>query len=280
MPLIVFTSQPQFLVVPADALFHKAEVDGFQIAENAEPVVEERLPENTRRYWLEINAEVQSLDELWKRREKIYDFIEDLERVWPYAAGLPLRPIHTELQVVYAPDGWTSNVEAVEHQIRIEQHELTGTISFSSRHWLEASRPPLRSACDALASFRKASSVIRSLIDLHLNALTSTGDSRLVLFANALELVRDLLPGKDQHKRGDALQPEIRAELSRSFSWLFGMANNRFNIRHVVRNPTGPTLHPPMTREERRDFEHDADLVIRGVIVQHLGIDLSIVRTP
>jgi len=106
-------------------------------------------------------------------------------------------------------------------------------------------------ALEALAAFRNAQPVVRSLVELHFSALTSTRvDGRLFFFAKALELVRALLPGADLPAKSANLHPEIRGELARPLSWLYDMSNNRFDVRHVVRNPQGPDLHPPMTSEE------------------------------
>lgn len=133
---------------------------------------------------------------------------------------------------------------------------------------------------DALTACRSAPPVVRSLIELHYRALSSTRlEGRLFFYTKALELVRALLPGADLRAKSGSLPASVSSELARSLAWLYDMSNNRFDVRHVVKNPRGPALHPEMTQNELRDFEHDADLVIRVVVADHLSIDFAIIRT-
>ncbi|MDX6386159.1 MAG: hypothetical protein QOK48_3732 [Blastocatellia bacterium] len=42
-----------------------------------------------------------------------------------------------------------------------------------------------------------------------------------------------------------------------SLDWLFKISNNRFDIRHVVKDPEKLHLHPKLTGQERADFIQD-----------------------
>jgi hypothetical protein len=56
------------------------------------------------------------------------------------------------------------------------------------------------------------------------------------------------------------------------------MSNNRLEVRHVVEDAKRVQLLPGLAAGERADFVHDADLVIRGLVAQKLGLDLAIVK--
>jgi hypothetical protein len=98
--------------------------------------------------------------------------------------------------------------------------------------------------------------------------------SGLFLFAKALELARFMIPGRDDKARETALPLRARESLRQSLHWLYGIANRRLEIRHVVGENN---LLPRLSRSERADFLHDADLVVRGVVERELGIQVAIV---
>jgi hypothetical protein len=117
------------------------------------------------------------------------------------------------------------------------------------------------------------------LIQLHLGAMGNLGtEAALLLSAKALEICRALLPGRNDNQKQKALQLELTNELRHSLHWLFGIANQRREVRHVVLDASSALLHPRLSAEERRDFDHDSELVIRGVIAQRLGLEPAIVK--
>ncbi|HZQ90387.1 MAG TPA: hypothetical protein VFA60_01185 [Terriglobales bacterium] len=102
------------------------------------------------------------------------------------------------------------------------------------------------------------------------------------LFAKRLILRRADAPGKTDTQREGALSADVRSELRQSLHWLYDIANNRLEVRHVVskgKSGSAGTLLPKLTAAERRDFLHDADLVIRGVVEREIGVPAAIVRT-
>jgi hypothetical protein len=64
----------------------------------------------------------------------------------------------------------------------------------------------------------------------------------------------------------------IQRSVTQSLHDLFRLANNRFDSRHVIQSPVGPTFHPEMTGPERRAFHDDADTIVRGLICGYLGL--------
>jgi hypothetical protein len=134
---------------------------------------------------------------------------------------------------------------------------------------------PLRNALSAVRSYLTANENTRLLLDFHSEALALPGSqSGLFLFAKGLELARLMLPGRDDSARENALPLTARKSLRQSLHWLYGIANLRLEIGHVVNKST---LLPRLNTSERADFLHDADLVIRGVVERELGIPVAIV---
>jgi hypothetical protein len=136
---------------------------------------------------------------------------------------------------------------------------------------------PLRNALSAVRSYHTADENTRLLLELHSEALALQGSqSGLFLFAKGLELAQLMLPGRNDPARQNALPLTARESLRQSFHWLYGVANQRLEIRHVV-TKNKKNLHPRLSLSERADFLHDADLVIRGVVERELGIPVATV---
>jgi hypothetical protein len=135
---------------------------------------------------------------------------------------------------------------------------------------------PLRNALSAARSYLTANENTRLLLDFHSQALALPGSQPgLFLFAKGLELARLMLPGRDDKTRENALPLKVRDSLRQSLHWLYGIANLRLEIRHVVSKKHN--LLPRLSQSECADFLHDADLVIRGVVEMELGIPVAIV---
>ena len=83
------------------------------------------------------------------------------------------------------------------------------------------------------------------------------------------------MPGKTRDEKENNLPVHTSDNLSSSFNRVFDLSNNRFEVRHIVRDPKNLTLHPRLTHEETRIFKHDADLIIRSVICSNLEIDIT-----
>ena len=133
---------------------------------------------------------------------------------------------------------------------------------------------PLQRALTAVRAYRTANTNTRFLVNLHFGALDQLGTEwQLVLLAKALDLARDMLPGHGDVNKQAALPTGVRAELSRSLKWLSEMSNKRLETRHVA---SKGNLLPRMSPAERKDFVHDVDLVIRGVVERELGIEAVI----
>jgi len=195
--------------------------------------------------------------------------------MWTYVAGVPLFPQVLRMTYPDAPDGWESSESTLRDRLpglRIQHHTVR-------QYLLELPFMPLAPAMVAVAAYRKASPETRMLIELHVESLLNPGSmSGLVLTAKALELARALLPGNTDTQRQSALGATF-GNLKQSLHWLYGRANQRLGIRHVVKKSEAtPTLHQPLTPDERADFLHDADLVLRGTVGRQLQIEVNTVK--
>ncbi len=232
--------------------------------------------DENRPYRVAMEAEVSTKEEAQARHHEALELANDLNCVWAYVAGEPLFAKRLVLQVASAPDGWQTNFAETEAALPSSQR-FHGTAKFSSRFSMTMPYLPLQNALAAVRSYRAANAECKVLMSLHFDAMDHPGSQAgLFLYAKALELARAMLPGRTDPKRQAALSADVRSELRQSLHWLYDVANNRLEIRHVV--STGSLL-PKLTSIERRDFLHDADLVIRGVVERELGVRAAIVKT-
>ena len=238
------------------------------------------MPDGTVSYSIWIETEVSSPEEIWAKRSTAFELADDLNRVWTYVCGQPINAARFGLVACHAPAAWTTNAEEVEKDLQAAISGLTyKEISIQTRHWTYFPELPLAKALDVRESYETASDFVRTLIELHYSALTSKRlEARLIFFAKALEIVRALLPGRKDQQKQKSLPVNITSELHESLHWLFGMANTRSDVRHIVQEVTGPTLHPRMSAQEFRSFEHDADLVIRTAVCMQLGHEPFLVK--
>ena len=66
----------------------------------------------------------------------------------------------------------------------------------------------------------------------------------------------------------------MKEKLHSSFHKILCLANTRYEIRHIVKNPNDSSLHPKLTNEEIDIFKNDSDLIIRAVVAMELDIPL------
>jgi hypothetical protein len=220
---------------------------------------------------------VSTDDEARERHGEALKLADDLNTVWAYVAGVPLFPHQLVLAFPKSPIGWRSNFQKLEKSLPTAQSMKVMGYGFGAGgYMMPLPYWPLQDALAAVRAYRSAKDTVRVLINLHHSAMNDLGsESGLFLLAKALELARVMLPGRDDKQRQAILSIDVRNELRQSLHWLYGIANGRLEIRHVVNKKA---LLPRLTPKERTDFVKDADLVIRGVIERELRIRLVIVR--
>ena len=171
--------------------------------------------------------------------------------------------------------GWKSNYREAEKEVNKGRAHVT--FSFEKISHSSFSYWPLKKALIARESYLTASEPIKALIDLHYFA-HKVGDSYSSFFflAKSLELVRALIPGKTDVQKEKTLPDDVRSRLQTSLHDIIGLANTRYEIRHIIKDKKNSSLHEKMNNSEINSFKHDADLIIRFVVCNNLHISLII----
>lgn len=238
-------------------------------------VFEYHVKDQANPYGLVMEAQVSSQDELRECRDEALGLAGDLNKVWPYAAGVPLFPPRTSMRVSREPLGWGSNGDQLEEvlpgaRFKINIGPTVGEFG------IELPFMPLQRALEVLRAYRATDPLTLSLLRMHFQAMENAkGDLELFLLAKLLELVAALLPGRTMAQKQSVLGADYVQLLRHSMNWLAQISNTRLDLRHAVasKDPT-TVLHPKLTSEERQDFVHDADIVVRAVVALRLGIDV------
>ncbi len=214
-------------------------VGDWHIFEIYKPNAHEDVDNGLGSYRIVIETAVAEPQEIQKRRLEGIRLSEDLERVWIYVWGTPLHGSGFGVNLVEyeAPKGWNTNYDDVRQTLDRKHFGLTyDSIRFEPRHWRYSDSFPLEHALRIRAKYLAADRVTRALVDFHFQGHVSpTLDGTLFLFSKALEVVRELLPGRNNAAKEKALPKEVQSELSRPFHSLFEISNNRLNTRHAIR---------------------------------------------
>lgn len=269
--ILTYESTPRPFVIPDGDPTHSEQVGRLRVTENS-------VAGEPRLYQLRMTADVHTREEAEACHSEALSVADDLDVVWTYVAGQPLFPYRMVLQIREAPNGWTTDYKEVRSQLPSASRFTYEDIRFvSGPSYVELPFMPLQPAMALLHSYRSADQNTRLLTSLHYEAIGQRGSQAgLFLLAKALELAKLILPGRTDNQKQKALSSDVQSELSQSLHWLYDIANNRLEIRHVVGTKT---LLPRITAAERKDFLANADLVIRGVVQRELGGSLAILRT-
>jgi hypothetical protein len=264
--------------------FPPARLRGYQERVGNLDVIEHRRRNKVLPYGLRMECQVTTKEQAQRCDTEARQLARDLNTVWAYVALVTLFPKRFMIRLSKPPDGWRTNFKRIKSVRPIKPRSslpisgppgppvgFTVNIKINpGRYKVVLPYMPLQRALAAVQAYRTANQTTRFLMDLHFGAIDQLGTgAQLFLFAKALELARVMLPGRTDSQGEAALPPAGRAALRRSFHWLFDIANNRLEIRHVAR---GGSLLPKLSPAESADFVHDADVVIRGVVERELGI--------
>lgn len=241
-------------------------------------VTERRRRSRTHPYAIRFEKQARSRTEARALEAEAFALADDLDQIWAYVAGVPLFPRITTLTIARAPMGWKTNAVRIKRRLPSDGGYVVRE-RLISRYLVTLPRPPLAAALDAVQAWRGADQVTKHLMGLHLASLREgTPSAAMIFLAKALELVRAILPGRTDEQRQRALPLDIQQRLSRSLHWLYSIANQRQEVRHIVRDHSRLELHNTLTREEGRDYRFEGDLVVRAVIAGRLGIPLALRR--
>ena len=171
--------------------------------------------------------------------------------------------------------GWESNYREAEKEVN--KGRAHATFSYEKVSNSAFSYWPVKTALIARESYLLASEPIKAMVELHYFA-HKVGDSYSSFFflAKSLEIVRALLPGKTDVQKEKEFPDDVRSRMKTSFHDIVGLANTRYEIRHIVKDKNNISLHEKMNNSEINSFKHDADLIIRFVVCNNLGISLII----
>jgi hypothetical protein len=155
---------------------------------------------------------------------------------------------------------------------------VIGSLQGGHVHWRTSSRFPLQTLVAGVAGYRSSDELTRAIIDFHFEGtMSETLNGPEFLFAKALDIVREILPGKTDEQKENSLPADLRETLTHSLHWLFEVANTRRDTRHpITKRPL--SLHPAMTGAEKLAYLRNTDAVLRGVVCHRLSIPYVDVR--
>ena len=270
-PFLWYRCAPRPFRVPLDGACHREQVGVLTVSEYHRSNA--ALP-----YGIRMRARVGTHAQLSSAKASAFALAAELDRVWPYVAGVPLFPTRLVMQVLNAPSGWYTNYKQVKSRLPTPSFQMK-VGKPSGGFWITTTSMPLKPALAAVKALKATSEETRVLMDYHARALLNLrSEPGLLMFAKGLELARALLPGKSDSQKSRSLPEECRTELRHPLSWLFKMSNERIDLRHVVKKKTPILLHRKLSPDEAKDFEHDADLVLRGTVTTALGIEIVVLR--
>ena len=232
-------------------------------------------------YQLIIETEVNDSSELQSKHFEIKILTQELDRSWMYACGHPLNKKVLSFVGPYIdfPDGningWTSNYREAEKEV----NKGKAHILFSSEKITHSSFSywPLKTALTVREAYNTAQENVAALVDLHFfSHKVEDSYSSFFFLAKAMELVQAMLPGKTDDKKEKKLPDEFRSRLKTSLHNIMGLANTRYEIRHIVKEKQNCKLHERLNNDEINACKHDADLFIRFVACRELAIPLII----
>jgi hypothetical protein len=256
----------------------RATLRGWDLSERFTPAAYTRGDVPYGSYRLILDRPIQIADHVWELHAQGVALIEDLELVWAFATGLPLRSAGFDLFLseIAPPTGWRTNAREVDRELQAAKQGLIVEDRSHSVHWRTAFSFPLATVAKALAAYETTDPVTRALVRFHYEGyMSATREGPYFLFAKALEVVRKLLPGRTDPEKERALDTEVRRSLHHDFHWLFDISNRRLETRHPTEQKGATaTLHPPLDSREALAFLRDADTLIRAIACERLGLEM------
>lgn len=261
---------------------HRQELNGLIIYDAFKPNKDyDHIQEYLGDYQVIIEVKIADKSDLYERYQEVSALAKCLDRVWMYAGGHPLikkdfafLSPHIK-QIDGSLPGWTSNFDSVRKGLDKGKPHIE--FKFKRIDHTIFSFQPLRKALRIREAYISSTEPINTLIDFHyFSHKVEDGYSMIFFLAKGLELVRDLLPGKNDKQKEKELINEVREKLKMPFHNIFELSNKRYESRHVFNDKKNLILHPKMSNKEIRFFKHDADLIFRSIVCSNLGIDLVI----
>ena len=235
------------------------------------------IEKNLGEYKVICRARCASLPELMANYRSILEATREIDVAWLYSCGHPLAKEHYTLLspsvLMYdgTIKGWKTNYRSIRKKMHYGKPRVDFSISRVDHAHLETY--PLQSALSACEAIRHAGATVRALIELYYSA-RKVADTYSVLFfmSKALEMVRKILPGKNDAEKEQSLAAKCSIKLPISLHQMYDLANNRFETRHAIARENHVRLMPHITNEELRTFLASGDDIIRAVVCAELGV--------
>lgn len=275
-----YRSEPRIYRVLNAPISEVQSIGCLTVREAFEPNANEHIRDGLGSYTVVMEAKITDKAKFSAFQREAFDLTQCLDRLWTYATGMPLS-VHYQGRAIYAyeylhpPRGWTSNLGEVNEQFKAKAGRSITVVNSRNIMWQWLPALPLATVLKGRERYIAASDPVNSLIEHHYDAQTASGShSRLFSLAKGLEIVRAMLPGRSDQEKESKLDSEVANSLKIGLHDLFNIANNRREVRHIVRDSRSRTLHPKMTSQESDAFHHDADVIIRAVVAEELGMPI------
>jgi hypothetical protein len=273
-----FRSPEKVLELQTACSPHSASIGSWSVTETYQPNTHRHVQEGLGGYRLILEKPVCTQDEVWAALGEAEQIAEELDVAWCYVCKSPFFAMRQTLVCSEAPTGWTGNTREIG--IKIQKARGLGyaaAVQVAQSHWVSLPFLPLEKVLSVREAILKASPDIQSLVELHIAAHKS-GSGKLFFLAKGLELAGasfgQARVTRNSGLHGEMVRTGISPHLTQSVGWLFDMANTRFDVRHVVNGYSPVTVHPKMNTTERREFEVNADLVIRSLLCTRLAVEI------
>ncbi len=279
-----YRSSPLRCGLPEMTVRHSDVLMGWKIEEEWAPTEEIAQDVALVDYQILLSREIsryqnrnEQEEELFRFQEQAFLLIYQLKLLWPLIFG-SLQSTPRTISPSKAPESWTTNSSEVLDFF----HPSTGSVyaTISERNWIILPFMPLEKVIIAHKAYESASIPLRTLVELYHAALQLDGQAAIFTLAKSLELIRAILPGRTDKAKMKHLPPEDLSVMTQDLSWLFMIANNRYETRHFVRDLEGPHLHPQLTAHEKKEFLKNATRLIRATICQAFEIPFLYSDTP
>jgi len=197
-----------------------------------------------------------------------------LEKAWLYGTGATMGGHGYEFMLPPArlPQSWTSNASEVLPES--DWNLLRDGASFAASRRIFPSLP-LKACIEVMKALADADDITLQLSAYHYGAVTTLDtDLHFLLFAQGLELGRELLSGKSKKDKEAQLPNGVRSRLRHGLDWLFSMANQRRQTRHALEKREAIVLKEEFDAEEEEVFLEGAHLVLQHLVSSRLGLPL------
>ena len=148
-----YESPEKYYGAPTDCELWGTTVDSWDVYERCCSGRPEMLglPAGVCCYSVVLERDVSTQEQLRTCQRDVLTLTDELDRVWTYAAGYPLKAmLHPTLQLIEGPERWHTNYKdvdrAIEHARSHSCFVIEGDWSIEPRQWIQMPVWPLKRA--------------------------------------------------------------------------------------------------------------------------------------